>query len=61
MVFARTAWEALRSTWLEPPLPALVGERLGLGATATDAALLAAIRVRLETSGELPSLDDERR
>lgn len=41
--FAEGSWEALRSTYLEPPLPALVGSRLGLGATATDGALLAAL------------------
>lgn len=38
--FARASWETLRSTFVEPPLPALVGERLGLGATPTDAALI---------------------
>ena len=39
-VFARDAWDALRSTNLEPPLPARVGHRLGLGATPTDEALV---------------------
>ena len=38
--FAASAWATLRSTYVEPPLPALVGERLGLGATPTDARLL---------------------
>jgi energy-coupling factor transport system ATP-binding protein len=42
-VFAVDAWEALASTYLEPPLAAVVGERLGLGATPTDAALVAAL------------------
>ena len=42
-VFAADAWEALRSTFVEPPLPAVVGDRLGLGATPTDAALLNAL------------------
>ena len=42
-VFAEPSWEALRSTYLEPPLPAVIGARLGLGATPTDAALLAAL------------------
>jgi energy-coupling factor transport system ATP-binding protein len=43
-VFARDSWDALRSTYLEPPLPAIVGDRLGLGtATSTDAALIAAL------------------
>jgi energy-coupling factor transport system ATP-binding protein len=43
-VFARDAWGALRSTYLEPPLPARVGDRLGLGATPTDERLVAALR-----------------
>jgi energy-coupling factor transport system ATP-binding protein len=42
-VFAETSWDALRSTFLEPPLPAIVGARLGLGETPTDAALLSAL------------------
>ncbi len=42
-VFGEASWEALRSTYLEPPLPALVGARLGLGATPTDATLLSAL------------------
>jgi energy-coupling factor transport system ATP-binding protein len=43
-VFAPEAWPALRSTWLEPPLPAVIGERLGLGSTPTDGALLDGLR-----------------
>jgi energy-coupling factor transport system ATP-binding protein len=42
-VFAAASWPALRSTWLEPPLPALLGERLGLGSTPTDEALANAL------------------
>jgi energy-coupling factor transport system ATP-binding protein len=42
-VFGEASWDALRSTYLEPPLPAMVGSRLGLGATPTDDALLAAL------------------
>ncbi|MGZ8512658.1 MAG: energy-coupling factor ABC transporter ATP-binding protein [Candidatus Limnocylindria bacterium] len=42
-VFAREAWEALGSTFLEPPLAALVGDRLGLGSTPTDATLIGAL------------------
>jgi len=42
-VFAEASWDALRSTYLEPPLPALVGSRLELGATPTDEALLGAL------------------
>ena len=41
--FAESSWEALRSTYLEPPLPAALGSQLGLGDTPTDAALLAAL------------------
>jgi energy-coupling factor transport system ATP-binding protein len=40
-VFSADAWEALRSTHLEPPLAARVGQRLGLGSTPTDDALIA--------------------
>ena len=39
-VFAEDAWEALRSTYLEAPLAAVVGERLGLGSTPTDESLI---------------------
>ena len=39
-IFAPAAWETLRSTYLEPPL-APVGDRLGLGSTPTDAAIVA--------------------
>jgi energy-coupling factor transport system ATP-binding protein len=42
-VFAPDAWGRLAETYLEPPLPALIGERLGLGSTPTDAALVAAL------------------
>jgi energy-coupling factor transport system ATP-binding protein len=42
-VFAETSWETLRSTFLEPPLAARVGARLGLGSTPTDGELIAAL------------------
>jgi energy-coupling factor transport system ATP-binding protein len=42
-VFAQPAWETLASTFLEPPLTARVGARLGLGATPTEASLVAAL------------------
>jgi len=42
-VFAQRAWDALASTYLEPPLAARVGHRLGLGGTPTDAALVASL------------------
>ena len=38
--FAADAWATLRSTYVEPPLAAVIGERLRLGSTPTDAALL---------------------
>jgi energy-coupling factor transport system ATP-binding protein len=41
--FAHAAWEVLASTYLEPPLAARVGHRLGLGSTPTDAAVVAAL------------------
>ena len=44
--FATAAWETLRSTHIEPPLPALVGERLGHDGTSTDLALLDALRAQ---------------
>lgn len=43
-VFDQPSWDLLRSTYLEPPLPAILGHQLGLGATPTDEALLAALR-----------------
>ncbi len=39
-VFAVEAWDGLRSTYLEPPLAAMVGDRLGFGSTPTDASLI---------------------
>ena len=44
VVFAEHAWPELRATYLEPPLPARVGSRLGLGSTPTEAALVAALK-----------------
>lgn len=45
-VFAEPAWPALRSTFLEPPLAAVVGARLGLGSTPTERALVEALMFR---------------
>ncbi len=42
-VFGEKDWPELRAAYLEPPLPAVVGARLGLGSTPTDASLLAAL------------------
>ncbi|HEU5324896.1 MAG TPA: ABC transporter ATP-binding protein [Candidatus Limnocylindria bacterium] len=50
--FAAAAWEALRSTYLEPPLAAVVGERLGVGSTPTDAALVEALATREASAGQ---------
>ena len=42
-VFAESAWPALASTFLEPPLAARIAARLGLGSAPTDGALLEAL------------------
>lgn len=42
-VFDESAWESLRSTYLEPPPAARIGARLGLGSTPTDGTLLSAL------------------
>jgi energy-coupling factor transport system ATP-binding protein len=42
-IFAEAAWPTLASTFLEPPLPALLGARLGLGSTPTEAAFVDAL------------------
>ncbi len=42
-VFGASAWNALRSTYLEPPLAARAGDRLGLGSTPTDESLVRAL------------------
>jgi energy-coupling factor transport system ATP-binding protein len=45
-VFGGENREILRSTFLEPPLAAIVGDRLGLGGTATDASVVSALLAR---------------
>lgn len=45
-VFSEESWPTLSSTFLEPPLAARVGARLGLGATPTESALVAALGAR---------------
>ncbi|MEA2610268.1 MAG: energy-coupling factor transport system ATP-binding protein [Chloroflexota bacterium] len=42
-VFAESAWPALASTYLEPPMAARVGARLGLGSIPTEAGLVETI------------------
>jgi energy-coupling factor transport system ATP-binding protein len=46
VVFAGEHAAALASTFLEPPLAARLGERLGLVTTPTEAALLDALTAR---------------
>ena len=43
-VFGEASWDALASTYLEPPLAARVGARLGLGSTPTEVTLIEALR-----------------
>jgi energy-coupling factor transport system ATP-binding protein len=50
-VFAEAAWPTLASTFLEPPLAARVGAKLGLGSTPTDGALVAALGPSAHSSG----------
>lgn len=45
-VFGEKAWPELRATFLEPPLAAVAGARLGLGPTPTGASLAAALARR---------------
>ena len=54
-VFAQPRWELLASTFLEPPLAATGGERLGLGSTPTDASLVAALRAAGRASSSEPA------
>ena len=45
-VFDAENWSLLASTYLEPPLAARVGARLGVGSTPTEASLVAALAAR---------------
>ena len=45
-VFAEAAWPTLTSTFVEPPLPAGLGARLGLGSTPTERAFVEGIAAR---------------
>jgi energy-coupling factor transport system ATP-binding protein len=49
-VFAEARWPGLRAAYLEPPPAAVVGARLGLGSTPTEAALVVALRARARGS-----------
>jgi len=46
VVFDEAAWPILASTYLEPPLAARAGARLGLGPTPTEASFVAAMAAR---------------
>ena len=48
-VFAEAEWPTLASTYLEPPLAARVGARLGVGTTPTEAGLVDALWRRSAT------------
>ena len=56
-VFAEPSWELLASTYLEPPLPARVGARMGLGSTPTEASLVGAIAARSGASRDDPAAE----
>jgi energy-coupling factor transport system ATP-binding protein len=45
-VFAKAAWPTLAATYLDPPLAATVGDRLGLGSTPTESSLVEALAAR---------------
>jgi hypothetical protein len=48
-VFAERNWPELRAAYLEPPLAAVVGARLGLDSTPTTSALVAAVAAMART------------
>jgi energy-coupling factor transport system ATP-binding protein len=50
-VFAEPSWPTLASTFLEPPLAARIGARLGLGPTPTQSSLVAALAARATAGG----------
>jgi energy-coupling factor transport system ATP-binding protein len=45
-VFAEANWPTLASTFLDPPVAARAGARLGLGSTPTTASLVGALALR---------------
>ena len=45
-VFAASRWDVLASTYLEPPLAARFGARLGVGSTPTEASLVEVLATR---------------
>ena len=49
-VFAADAWDVLGSTHLEPPLAAVLGDRLRVGSTPTDASLIDALTAQRDAA-----------
>ena len=49
-VFGPAAWPTLAATFVEPPLAARVGERLGLGSTPTEHTVVEALAARVQGS-----------
>jgi energy-coupling factor transport system ATP-binding protein len=45
-VFAEAAWPTLASSFIEPPVAARIGARLGLGSTPTERAFVDAMAAR---------------
>jgi energy-coupling factor transport system ATP-binding protein len=60
-VFARSSWDVLTSTYLEPTLEARVGDALGLEATPTTSALIAALTRDASTPAPTGSVPPEDR
>lgn len=56
-VFAPANWTTLRSTYLEPPPTAVVGDRLGLGATPTERSLVRALAEEVAPPADVTSPD----
>jgi len=53
-VFGSAAWDTLASTYLEAPYPARVGQRMSLGSTPTDVAVVAALGARVHPGRSRP-------
>jgi energy-coupling factor transport system ATP-binding protein len=49
-VFSAGAWDVLGSTYLEPPLAAVLGDRLRVGSTPTDASLIDALTAQRDAA-----------
>jgi hypothetical protein len=51
VVFGQGAWGELRAAYLEPPLAAVAGARLGLGSTPTASSFVAELAKRADMKG----------